>query len=54
MAGRANPGDSKVFCRGKHGLHMARHFDFTPNLPNDALGVDQERRPVHSHVFAAV
>ena len=54
MAGTANPGNSKGFRRGKHGLHMARNFDFTPNLPDDAFGVDQERCPVHSHVFTAV
>ena len=54
MAGRASPGDSKGFRRSKHGLHVTRHLDLTPNLPNDALGVDQERGPVHSHVFAAV
>ena len=33
---------------------MSGNLHFSPNLPDDALGIDEEGRSLHAHVLAAV
>src|SRR5687768_9684444 len=43
-----------AFRRGQHRLDMAGHAHAAPQAADDALLVDQHRRPVDAHVLPAI